>query len=176
MALASPHLAAYALGWSVEDYRGHPIIEHTGGVLGALSALYLVPDKNLGIAVSINSEDTGARRAVLFHLLDEYLGESQADWIGIIDTTMTKMRDQAQEAMKHLPPDMQPNDNSSLPIGQYAGVYSDPWYGTVTVADRGNGKLWITFDRTPGMEGALEHVANDTFRTRFTDRGIEDAY
>ena len=176
MALASPHLAAYALGWSVEDYRGHPIIEHTGGVLGALSALYLVPDKNLGIAVSINSEDTGARRAVLFHLLDEYLGEPQADWIGIIDTTMTKMRDQAQEAMKHLPPDMQPNDNSSLPIGQYAGVYSDPWYGTVTVADRGNGKLWITFDRTPGMEGALEHVANDTFRTRFTDRGIEDAY
>jgi hypothetical protein len=32
------------------------------------------------------------------------------------------------------------------------------------------------FDRTPGMEGALEHVADDTFRTRFTDRGIEDAY
>ena len=108
------------------------------------------------------------------HFLQEV--EAVADWIGIIDTTMTKMRDQAQEAMKHLPPDMQPNDNSSLPIGQYAGVYSDPWYGTVTVADRGNGKLWITFDRTPGMEGALEHVANDTFRTRFTDRGIEDAY
>jgi len=46
----------------------------------------------------------------------------------------------------------------------------------VTVTDRGKGKLWITFDRTPGMEGELEHVANDTFRTRFTDRGIEDAY
>lgn len=176
MALASPHLAAYALGWSVEDYRGHPIIEHTGGVLGALSALYLVPDKNLGIAVSINSEDTGARRAVLFHLLDEYLGLPQADWTGIIQTTLKNMTDQAVEAIKHLPPDMQPNDHSSLPIAQYAGIYSDPWYGTVTVTDRGKGKLWITFDRTPGMEGALEHVANDTFRTRFTDRGIEDTY
>jgi len=176
MALANPHLAAYALGWSVEDYRGHPIIEHTGGVLGALSALYLVPDKNLGIAVSINSEDTGARRSVVFHLLDEYLGLPQADWPGIIQTTRTQMIDQALQALRHLPQDMLPNDHSSLPIAEYGGIYSDPWYGTVTVADRGHGRLWITFDRTPGMEGELEHVANDTFRTRFTDRGIEDAY
>jgi hypothetical protein len=176
MALANPHLQAYALGWVVGDYRRHPVIQHTGGVLGALSALYLVPDRKLGIAVSINSEDTGARRAVLFHLLDEYLDLPQADWIGIIQTTLKQMTDQALEALKRLPPEMQPNDRSSLPIAQYAGVYRDPWYGTVTVADRGQGKLWITFDRTPGMEGALEHVANDTFRTRFTDRGIEDAY
>jgi CubicO group peptidase (beta-lactamase class C family) len=176
MALANPHLAAYALGWVVEDYRGHPIIEHTGGVLGGVSALYLVPDKNLGIAVSINSEDTGARRAVLFHLLDEYLGLPQADWIGIMQTTLKQMTDHALEALKHLPPELAPNDHSSLPIANYAGVYSDPWYGTVTVKDRANGKLWITFDRTPGMEGELEHVADDTFRTRFTDRGIEDAY
>jgi CubicO group peptidase (beta-lactamase class C family) len=176
MALANPHLQAYALGWFVEDYRGHPVIEHTGAVLGALSALYLVPDKGIGIAASINSEDTGARRSVVFHLLDEYLGLPQADWPGIIQTTRTQMIDQALEALKHLPPDMQPNDHSSLPVANYAGVYSDPWYGTVTVADRGHGKLWITFDRTPGMEGELEHVANDTFRTRFTDRGIEDAY
>lgn len=176
MGAASPHLAAYALGWSVEDYRGHPIVEHTGGVLGGLSALYLVPEKSLGIAVSINSEDTGARRAVLFHLLDEYLGESQPDWIDIIQTTLTNMRNQAVEAMKHLPPELTPNDHASMPIANYAGVYSDPWYGTVTVKDRGEGKLWITFDRTPAMEGPLEHVADDTFRTRFTDRGIEDAY
>ncbi len=176
MALANPHLQAYALGWFVEDYRGHPVIEHTGAVLGALSALYLIPDKGVGIAVSINSEDTGARRSVVFHLLDEYLGLPQADWIGIIQTTRTQMIDHALEALRHLPPDLVPNDHSSLPIANYAGTYSDPWYGTVTVTDRGHGRLWITFDRTPGMEGQLEHVADDTFRTRFTDRGIEDAY
>ena len=86
------------------------------------------------------------------------------------------MIDRALEALRHLPPDLVPNDHSSLPIASYTGTYSDPWYGTVTVTDRGQGRLWITFDRTPGMEGQLEHVANDTFRTRFTDRGIEDAY
>lgn len=176
MALANPHLQAYALGWFVEDYRGHPVIEHTGGVLGALSALYLIPDKGVGIAVSINSEDTGARRSVVFHLLDQYLGLSQADWIGIIQTTLTQMIDQALQALRHLQQDLVPNDHSSLPIADYAGIYRDPWYGTVTVTDRGHGRLWITFDCSPGMEGELEHVADDMFRTRFTDRGIEDAY
>lgn len=176
MALANPRMQAYALGWFVGDYRGHPVIEHTGGVLGALSVLYLIPDKGVGIAVSINSEDTGARRAVLFHLLDQYLGLSQPDWIDIIQTTRKQMIDQALEALRNLPPDLVPNDRSSLPIASYAGTYRDPWYGTVTLKDRGQGRLWITFDRTPGMEGELEHVADDTFRTRFTDRGIEDAY
>ena len=176
MALASPHLSAYALGWFVQDYRGHKIISHTGGVLGAISALYLVPDMGLGIAVSVNSEDTGARRAVLFHLLDEYLGLTQPDWIGIIQTTLKQMTDGALQALAHLPKEVQPNGRHSLPLPTYAGTYRDPWYGTVTIADRGHGKLWITFDRTPGMEGALEHVADDTFRTRFTDRGIEETY
>lgn len=46
----------------------------------------------------------------------------------------------------------------------------------MTIADKGAGKLWITFDRTPGMEGPLEHVSGDKFRTRWTDTGIEDAY
>jgi hypothetical protein len=78
--------------------------------------------------------------------------------------------------LKTLPEDTQPNDRSALPIPAYAGIYGDPWYGTMTVSSRPGGKLWITFDRTPGMEGALEHVANDTFHAHWTDRAIEDAY
>jgi len=34
----------------------------------------------------------------------------------------------------------------------------------------------MRFDDTPGMEGTLEHVQYDTFRTHWTDRDIEDAY
>jgi CubicO group peptidase (beta-lactamase class C family) len=175
MALATPSFEAYALGWFIEDYRGHKVVAHTGGVFGGVAALYLIPEKRIGIAIMVNSEDTAARRAVLFRLLDHYLGLPPADWIGIMQTTIKGLQDQALVALKTLPREMRPNNRSSLPMASYAGKYRDPWYGTVTVADRG-GKLWITFDRTPGMEGALEHVANDTFRTRWTDRGIEDAY
>jgi len=65
---------------------------------------------------------------------------------------------------------------ASLALAAYAGKYSDPWYGSMTVRDQGQGRLRIRFDRTPGMEGALEHLSGDKFRTRWTDKSIEDAY
>ena len=82
LSLMQPELQTYALGWFVEDYRGHLVIEHSGAVFGALAMLYLIPDKQVGLAVSINSEDSSARRAVTFHLLDHYLGMQPTDWIG----------------------------------------------------------------------------------------------
>ena len=54
-------------------------------------------------------------------------------------------------------------------------VYRDPWYGTISIKEAGKG-LAISFDRSPGMSGPLEPVRNDTFRTRWTDPLIEDAY
>ena len=65
---------------------------------------------------------------------------------------------------------------TALPLAAYAGRYQDPWYGTMTISERGEGKLWISFDKTQGMEGALEPVSGNRFRTRWTDNGIEDAY
>ena len=75
MALANPHLQAYALGWFVEEYRAHPVVEPTGAVLAALSALSLIPDKGIGSDASISAEWTGARGSVVYHLLHEHLGQ-----------------------------------------------------------------------------------------------------
>jgi hypothetical protein len=36
--------------------------------------------------------------------------------------------------------------------------------------------LSIRFENTPAMNSVLEHVRHDTFRTRWPDRAIEDAY
>ena len=50
-------------------------------MLGALAMQFLIPEKNVGISVTINSEDSVARRAVAYHLLDYYLGLPPTDWI-----------------------------------------------------------------------------------------------
>ena len=63
----------------------------------------------------------------------------------------------------------------SLALEKYAGRYRDAWYGTVTIERDGDG-MNIRFDHTPSMTGKLEHVRYDTFRTRWSDRNIEDAY
>jgi CubicO group peptidase (beta-lactamase class C family) len=171
-----PALQDYALGWFVEEDFGHEVIEHTGAVFGALAALYFIPSKHVAFSVVINSEDSGARLAVVYYLLAYYLGQPQQDWIGHLQQLRHGLISQTLAKMKHLPEQYVPNGESSLPMTAYAGTYADPWYGTMTVAARPQGRLWIRFDLTPGMEGPLEHVANDTFRAHWTDRGIEDAY
>jgi len=177
MAAMNPDLQTYALGWFVECYRGHKIVEHSGAVLGALAMQYLIPEKNVGISVTINSEDSVARRAVAFHLLDYYLGLPPTDWIGTLKAAREAMVAQTVEALKKLPkPNMAGGAPPPLPLAAYTGKYQDPWYGAMTISQRGKGKLWISFDRTPGMEGALAPVSGNKFRTVWTDKGIEDAY
>ncbi|HWA30733.1 MAG TPA: serine hydrolase [Rhizomicrobium sp.] len=176
MAALSPKFQDYGLGWFIENYHGHTIIEHTGAVLGAVAAQYLIPEKGVGISVNINSEDGAARRAVAFHLVDYYLGIPDQHWNEKLKTLMDGMMADGLKALKAQPEQMKPNDTSSLPMASYAGVYRDPWYGTTTISAKPDGKLWMTFDQTPRMEGPLVHVANDTFKVVWDDTMIEPAY
>jgi CubicO group peptidase (beta-lactamase class C family) len=171
-----PAFQNYGLGWFIESYHGHTIVEHTGAVLGAVAALYLIPEKNVGIAVMINSEDGAARRAVAFHLLDHYLGIPDQNWNAKLKEIVDKLIAGGEKALKAQPEQMKPNDKMSLPTEAYAGVYQDPWYGTTTISGRGVGKLWMNFDQTPRMEGPLVHMADDTFKVVWTDTMIEPAY
>jgi CubicO group peptidase (beta-lactamase class C family) len=176
MAALSPKFQDYGLGWFVENYHGHTVIEHTGAVLGAVAAQYLIPEKGVGISVNINSEDGAARRAVAFYLLDYYLGIPDQHWNEELKKLMDGMLAAGQKAMQAQPEAMKPNDKSSLPAASYAGVYRDPWYGTTTISAKPDGKLWMKFDETPRMEGPLIHVADDTFKVVWEDHMIEPAY
>ena len=172
-----PDLQTYALGWFVESYRGHIVVQHSGAVFGALAMQYLLPDKHVGISVTINSEDSFTRRAVTFHLLDHYLGLPPTDWIGKLTAAHDEMVTKTTAAINAMPkPAAATGAKPALPLAQYAGDYKDPWYGRMTVSTQPGQKLSIDFDETPGMTGSLEPVSGNRFRTRWTDRNIEDAY
>lgn len=173
--LRKPNFSLYALGWSEQDYRGHKVIIHTGGVFGGAAIVVLLPEKNIGIASMINSEDGAVRRALVYHLLDHYLGLSQEDWIGNYKTVLDERYAKAQEQLKLLPTEAGSGPGPSLPLEKYAGTYRDAWYGDVGI--RYDGKaLQLQFSHTPALHAPLEHVRYDTFRTRFAERNFEDAY
>ena len=177
LAAMQPDLQTYALGWFVESYRGHIVVEHSGAVFGALSMLYLLPEKGVGLSVTINSEDSSARRAVVYHLLDRYLGLPPTDWIGRLKATRAQSLQGAQAILAATPaPPSSAGVRPVLPLDRYAGRYVDPWYGPMTVAADRNGALSIVFEETPGMVGELEPLGGDRFRTRWRDTNIENAY
>lgn len=173
-ALATPNFQAYALGWMVQDYRGHRIVMHTGATDGALAVVGFVPDRGVGIAILMNSEDGEVLRAVFHQLLDHYLELPPHDWLAAFSQERSGRVEQALAQLRQ-PQDEARGPGPSLPLARYAGKYRDAWYGTITITEGENG-LRIRFDHTRGMVGDLEHVRHDTFRTRWSDRSIEDAY
>ncbi len=175
LALAQPQFQAYALGLEVSDYRGHKIVTHLGGVLGGISAVVIMPDRKAAFAIMVNSEDVGTLFAMREHLLDTYLGLPSPDWIASYQKVFDQSNAKALKALAESKTSFHPEIGPSLKVSGYAGVYRDPWYGTVTITEA-RGRLRIDFNRSPGMHGTLEHVQYDTFRTHFETPGLEDAY
>ena len=174
MELTQPRFSSYALGWDVQDYRGAKIIWHGGAVLGFKTAVVLIPEKNVGFAIKINSEEGELIRGLMFELIDHYLGLPREDWPA--KYRANRLSDIAEgvktlKATQAKPAKIGP----SLPLARYAGTFADPWYGNVEVTARRDG-LAIDFKSTPRMGGRLTHWQYDTFVTEFDDRNIEPAY
>jgi CubicO group peptidase (beta-lactamase class C family) len=169
-----PMFKAYALGWEVAEYGGAKIISHSGGVFGFITMVVLIPDRNVGFAITMNAEEGAVRRGLTYELIDHYLGRPYVDWAARYKQLLTTMLANAKTAVESsaaTPAKVGP----SLPLDRYAGSYKDPWYGRITVS-RGAAGLAINFNETPRMGGPLVHYQYDTFIARFTDRNIEPAY
>jgi CubicO group peptidase (beta-lactamase class C family) len=170
----TPKFEQYALGWDVRDYGGAKIIWHSGGVFGFVTAVVLIPEKNVGFAITQNSEDGQARFGLMYELLDHYLARPAKDWPKLYGDARQKRVDEAVSAVKAkaaTPARSKP----TLPLTQYVGRYVDAWYGPIAIGSDRNG-LTIDFTNTPRMTGSLEHFQYDTFIARFDDKGIEPAY
>ena len=169
-----PNFLAYALGWEVRDYRGTMVVWHGGAVPGSLTWVVLVPSKNVGLFIAINSEDFELANGLKDELLDHYLGLPPGQWPEKIHTyNLGRLGDVAKEvAKKSSSPAIA---GPSLSLDHYAGDYADPWFGTIKVR-RSGASLDIEFPHSTGMSGPLTHYQRDTFRTNPTQHWIEPAF
>ena len=174
VAASTPQFNSYALGWTERDYQGHRLMMHTGAVFGAQAILILIPSRNVGFSVAINSEDGEAALGVAYELLDHYLGRPYYNW-GDAWQTFVQQRDQRAVAMLLQQTASPAPSRPSLPLERYAGRYTDAWYGPIVIT-HADGKLNMDFTLTPGMTGELTHWQYDTFRVTWRDRLIEPAY
>jgi CubicO group peptidase (beta-lactamase class C family) len=169
------HFAGYGMGWGLRDYKGRKLVNHSGGVAGYVTRVMLVPEENLGVVILTNAEESGAFQSVLFHVLDAYLGGPTEDYIAAYKTLEDKQRKEADETMSKAAGTRAAESKPSLPLEKYAGDYSDPWYGKVTIRPE-NGSLVLNFERTKKGLAELQHWQYDTFKAHWRDRTVEDAF
>ena len=70
----------YGLGWGLQDYEMVEVVSHTGGLLGFVTAVAIVPEENLGLVVLTNSDENWLYEAIKWEIIDAYLGLPKRDY------------------------------------------------------------------------------------------------
>ena len=173
------HFSAYGLGWFLNDARGYKVVSHTGGEIGMVTKVQLVPELHLGIIVLTNQEDGLAFTAVSAHILDHYLGVTGQDRVqemlgyrqasaGEADKITAAAWQQVAAAQKAAP--KRPN------YAPYVGRYHDAWLGDVLVYQQGP-QLWLRAVRAPRLLGQLLPYRGTTYAVRWKARSMNaDAF
>lgn len=158
----STHFSAYGLGVGMRDYRGAKVLVHTGGIDGMLSLVAMVPEKDLGVVVLTNTSGrNNLFTALMYRVLDPYLGASSRDWSGILLRRAEEQAQRADETRNRQSASRVPKTRLSLEPEAYAGRYRDPVYGNLEISREGGG-LVLRFG--PSFVADLEHWHYDTFR------------
>jgi hypothetical protein len=173
--LLQPHFAGYGFGWELRDYKGRKLVSHSGGVAGFVTRVMLVPEENLGVVILTNAEEGAAFESILWHILDAYLGGATIDYINAFKNQEDKQKKQADETMSKASTARAADSKPSLPLEKYAGTYSDPWYGNVSIKQE-NGGLVLNFEHTLKGIADLQPWQYDTFKAHWRDRTVEDAF
>jgi CubicO group peptidase (beta-lactamase class C family) len=130
---------AYALGWMMNTYKGHPFLTHSGGMEAYGAEVYLFPDLKYGIVTFGNTAVTSnaAGEALLWHLVDEKLGipaMDRYDWNGKWENIFKKRTSKIEYALDDLYPDRaDPPLPPTLPIKKYTGTYFHTAYRNITL-------------------------------------------
>jgi hypothetical protein len=151
-------------------------VAHTGGVLGTVTWVSMIPELKLGVLVLTNQQSGAAMESVGNQILDAYLHAPRRDWVGIAaaqererDGTAKAAEDAAAKVAAAAGP-------PSLPLAEYAGTYRDPWRGDAAVR-LDDGHLVLEFSHTRYLQGALTPYSGNIFIVRWNDRGLNaDAY
>jgi len=144
---------SYAMGWLVDSYRGHPRLEHDGGIDGFSSLVTLLPQDDLGMVILTNKDGTGLPERLMRHTADRFLKLDPIDWQGeaLAKRAKGKESDKAAKAKKDTV--RKPGTKPAHKLAEYAGDYEHPGYGQLQVTTVGD-HLELTYN---GITAPMEH-------------------
>jgi len=166
------HFSAYGLGWFMKDYHGVKLIHHSGGILGMVSKVVLVPEEDLAMVILTNQQSGYAFNAIYQQILNEYLALPEKNWVTYYHKKQQKSVAKEQARLAKAADLVNKNSAHSLALRDYAQTYVDNWYGEIYLTFKNN-KLHMQFGNTPELKGVLEHYQHNTFIVRWHDRTLE---
>lgn len=159
----------YALGWFVQDYAGHRLVMHDGGVNGYVSSVTLVPKENLGIVILTNTDQNALYEALRWDILDAYFKMSYRNYSDTYLAYNKTSTNAEMAADKKLRDSVLLNPKPELSLGKYTGKYVNDLYGSLDITRGDNNDLEIRFEHHPKMFARLQALGGNRFYVTFSD-------
>ena len=153
---------SYGMGWFVETYRGHIMVEHGGNINGFSALVTLLPDQELGVVCLTNFNNSFNTYASTYEILDQYLGVEGGDWHNRLRQIIGEVFGSLPEQMKMLNGEPVPGTKPSRALEDYTGTYHNACYGDIVVTRQEDG-LHFLYNK---QESPLVHFHYDTFQIR----------
>ncbi len=164
-----------ALGWFVEENNGNTVITHSGGMPGFILNHAVVPEKDLAVICLGNGESYSVF-AITNEVLDLYLGDGTADPVKDMLPRIAKRTEREKKRVADRVAARVAKTKPSLPLGTYAGTYTDKIYGDAVITEK-DGILSLSFLPAPELfTGTLAHWHFDTFEWAHADPFLEKGY
>jgi CubicO group peptidase (beta-lactamase class C family) len=171
--LVQDTIGGYGLGWQVMDYRGHPLVWHTGNGDGQIAYMALLPRDRFGVVVLVNTwVAPNIHMALVNRVLDTYLGFPPRDWAAEFLAGVPaalRAQDSARVAMVAMRSSLPP----PLPLPAYVGRYESALYGPLHVRFEGTE---LTLQMGDGQLADLEYHGAPGFFVRWKDAFFREYY
>jgi len=158
------HFSTYGLGWSLFDYKGVKVVNHSGGADGMISQTMFVPEKKIGIVILTNSVNY-LPTALMYYVLDDYFGKPEKDWSGFFLRVKNYMDNLEKQDREKAEKEHVKNTKPALALKDYCGTYGGDLYGNAEVKLE-NGHLVLDFLPSDVLIGDLSHWQYETFKIK----------
>jgi len=149
----------YALGWMVDNYRGHGRVHHGGNIDGFSAMVSLLPNDGLGFVVLTNKNGTGLSELLIRTAADRILGLEAVDWIGDAAKRLAEGEAVGKKAEEKKATRRRPGTSPAHKLDEYGGDYTHLGYGDLKVTLKGS-QLGFTYN---GIATPLAHWHYETF-------------
>jgi CubicO group peptidase (beta-lactamase class C family) len=159
----------YGLGWFIQDYAGHRLVMHDGGVNGYLTSVTLVPQDHLGIIVLTNTDQNDFFDALRWEIMDAYF---KLPYRNYSDKYLAGFKAEAATgdvADKRLRDTVALNHPTALPLASYTGKYVNGLYGSMICEPGENNTLEMRFEHHTHMYAKLQALGGNRFYVTFSD-------